>query len=173
MKNKTAAVVAAIVLILLAASLFISLKFNETNIALQQELLLKSQISLKVADKEIMIGLNDIVSAEENFRAVLDTSVSSAKYHDYTGAQLKNILINKNINIENYDTVLLSGADGFSAAYAAEEVIKDNNVYIAYKEDGNLLKSMDSGGSGPFLSIIVQDSFSNRRCKYLTKIEVK
>jgi len=40
-------------------------------------------------------------------------------------------------------------------------------------EDGKYLGSRDSGGRGPYESIVVSDIFSNRRCKWITEIEVK
>ena len=40
-------------------------------------------------------------------------------------------------------------------------------------EDGKYLGNKDEGGRGPYESIVVSDSFSNRRCKWLTKVEVK
>jgi hypothetical protein len=40
-------------------------------------------------------------------------------------------------------------------------------------EEGKYLGGRDSGGRGPYESIVVSDTFSNRRCKWITEIEVK
>ena len=40
-------------------------------------------------------------------------------------------------------------------------------------EDGKYLGTLDNGGTGPYEVIVKEDQFSNRRCKWLTKIEVR
>ena len=40
-------------------------------------------------------------------------------------------------------------------------------------EDGKYLGSYLEGGRGPYESIVLSDMFSNRRCKWISKIEVK
>ncbi|MEL7646905.1 MAG: molybdopterin-dependent oxidoreductase [Sedimentibacter sp.] len=162
------------IITVLAAAVVISYSLNRTSVEAQKQILENAQILLKWEDIDIMLSRNDIASCgEENFNGVLDTSKTEPATHTYTGVQLKNILYSYNINLDGKTSVILSAADGFSVAYAADEVEKENNVYIAYMQDGSYLGSISTGGRGPFESIILSDVFSNRRCKWLTKIEVR
>jgi hypothetical protein len=151
----------------------VSLKLLQPSIQKQKVNLANAEIILVDGDKEIVIGINDICSdAGENFSAVLDTATTDAVEQNYTGIQLKDILNKYNINFSDKKLITLSAVDGYSVAYSIEEVLIDKNVYITYKQDGIFLRSRDEGGRGPYESIVVSDNFSNRRCKWLTKIEV-
>ena len=108
----------------------------------------------------------------EDFEAVFDTSTTEPTSHIYAGVQLKDLLEDNNINFEN-KTIIVKAADGYSVAYSSEEVSRDKNVYIAFMEDGKYLGSRDTKGRGPYESIVLSDTFSNRRCKWITEIEVK
>jgi hypothetical protein len=172
--NRKIAIITVVIIAVLLAAIFVSLKLSETSMELQKEILSNAEILLKDKDNEIILTKEDISNCgEENFHAVLDTSDTEPSTHSYTGVELKSILIYCNIDLHDKSTVVLSAADGYSVAYSIDEVVLDNNVYIAYMEDGKLLGSRDADGRGPYEAIIVYDNFSNRRCKWLTKIEVR
>lgn len=171
--NKRLLMVISVITVLLAI-IAVSLKLNQQSMEMQKEILANAEILLSYDDDDIILSKDDItLSGEENFEAVLDTSDTKPAVHSYFGVQLKNILYSNNIDLENKTSIILSAADGYSVAYSISEVLEDKNVYIAYMEDGQYLGSKDEGGRGPYESIVVSDSFSNRRCKWLTKIEVK
>lgn len=170
--NRKALIVAFVIIILLIVIL-VSMKLSQPSIERQKEMLASAEIVLIDGIDEIIMNINDISNAtEENFKAVLDTSSTDPIVHSYTGVQLKNIFHKYNINLDDKKSVILSAADGYSVAYSIEEILADKNVYIAYKQDESYLKTKDQGGRGPYECIIVSDQFSNRRCKWLTKIEV-
>jgi len=171
--NKKVLIITSVIAVLLIVML-VSLKLSQPSIEQQKEKLANAEIVLIDGDNEIIMNINDISSEkEENFEAVLDTSTTDPAVHNYTGVQLKNIFDKYNINLNDKKSVILSAADGYSVAYDIEEILTDKNVYITYKQDEDYLKSIDQGGRGPYESIIVSDQFSNRRCKWLTKIEVE
>lgn len=172
--NRKIATITVVIIAVLMAAIFVSLKLSETSIKLQKEILANAEILLKNEDNEIILTKQDITNCgEENFNAVLDTSDTDPSTHSYTGVELKDILIFFNIDLHGKSTVILSAADGYSVAYSIDEVMMDNNAYIAYMEDGKLLGSRDADGRGPYEAIIISDYFSNRRCKWITKIEVR
>ena len=148
----------------LTITIFITYSLSGETIGEQREALEKEEIILLSQDIEIIINLEDLKTISEEFEAVLDTSTSKASVHKYMGAQLKDILSQNKIDIKDKKAVILSGVDGYSVAYSLEEVLQDENVYIAYMEDGKYIS---------FQSIVTSDMFSNRRCKWLIKIEVK
>lgn len=165
--------VVSFVIIVLFVIMIVSIKLSQPSIQKQKEILANAEIVLVDGDNEIVVGINEINNITvENFKAVLDTSTTDPVEHNYTGAQLKDILNKYNIDLSDKKAVILSAVDGYSVAYSTEEALLDKNVYITYKQDGKFLKSRDEGGRGPYESIVVSDKFSNRRCKWLTKIEV-
>lgn len=158
-------IVIGIVILISLISIFISLKMLEPQIVEQKVNLENSQINIIDGEDLFSMTLDDFESiGVESFEAVLDTSTTDASTHDYEGVQLKDIFSHYNIDLNNKDTIVLTGADGYSVAYSIDEVIEDENVYIAYKEDDVTID---------YQSIVTEDTFSNRRCKWLTRIEVK
>lgn len=165
----------AIILItlgLLTIVLIISLNLNKANIEKQKEILAKAQIILIYDERSKVLDRENILLYSENFEAIFDTSTTEPARHMYTGVQLKDLLENNKVDFRDR-TIIISAADGYSVAYSSEEVAIDKNVYIAFMEDGKYLGTRDSGGRGPYESIIVSDIFSNRRCKWITEIEVR
>ncbi|HHZ02665.1 MAG TPA: hypothetical protein GX396_07025 [Tissierellia bacterium] len=160
------------IIIILTIILIISLYLNRDLVEKKKEILEKAEIILKYEDREVILNKENIMLYDEEFEAVLDTSTSGPSNHTYKGIQLKDLLGNNNVNLQN-KTIIIKGVDGFAVAYSSEEVLKDKNIYIAYMEDGKYLGSRESGGTGPYQSIIVSDTFSNRRCKWIIEIEVK
>lgn len=161
------------IFVILSLTLVTALKMNESTIEAQKELLNNAQILLKNKEDEFILSIDDLKSMEEEFEAVLDTSTTDPSSHTYTGVQVKNILSNYSIALNNENTIIVTGADGYSVAYSKKEVLEDNNIYIAFMEDGTYLGNKENGGRGPYESIVKSDQFSNRRCKWLTRIEVK
>lgn len=170
MKNKAAIIV--ILIIVLIITLIISLNLNKAFIEKQKEILAKAEIILNHDNNEIVLTMEDLILYGEDFEAILDTSTTEPSKHTYTGVQLKDLLNKNNVDFQN-KTIIIKAADGYSVAYSSEEVSIDKNVYIAFMEDEKYLGSRDSGGRGPYESIVVSDFFSNRRCKWITEIEVK
>ncbi|NLJ57661.1 MAG: hypothetical protein GX339_02330 [Tissierellia bacterium] len=168
---KRAAIVLTIIIILTIV-LVISLYLNKESVEKKKEIFEKAEIILKYEDKEVILNKGNIMLYDEDFEAVLDTSTSEASYHLYKGVQLKDLLRDNNVKFQD-KTIIIKGVDGFAVAYSSEEVLKDKNIYIAYMEDGKYLGNRESGGRGPYESIVASDTFSNRRCKWIVEIEVK
>ncbi len=166
--------IAILTIVILLITVIISYNLNKQSIEIQKELLNRANIILKYDNDEIMLNMDIIQQSEvESFDAIFDTSTTDAKLCNYTGVQIKNILQNNNINVKNINAIIITGVDGYSVAYSKDEILTDRNVFIAYMENGKYLDSRENGGRGPYESIIVSDTFSNRRCKWITKIEVK
>lgn len=169
-KNNKIAIVILIVLTVMTA---VAYGFMQEDIAKQKERLASAEITVKEGEEQYVVTLESLQDiGAESFEAVLDTSDTDAVMKDYIGVELKNLLQSLGIDIEGKTAVALKAADGYSVAYSAAEVLQDGNVYIAYMEDGAYLDTIDHGGRGPFEAIVVTDTFSNRRCKWLTEIEV-
>ena len=161
--NKKVLILLSLFLIL-SITIFITYSLSKEAINVQRETLENEEIILRSGEIEIILKREDLSADSEDFEAVLDTSTTKASTHKYKGAQLKNILSKNNLDVKDKGVIILTGVDGYAVAYSAEEVLQENNVYIAYIEDEKYIS---------YQSIIRSDMFSNRRCKWLTKIEVK
>jgi hypothetical protein len=145
----------------------------QENIEKQKERLAAAEMIVTSDGVQYTVTLESIQAAgDETFEAVLDTSDTDAEMKTYVGVEFKKLFESLGIGLEGQTAVVLSAADGYSVAYGIDEVLQDGNVYIAYMEDGAYLDTIDHGGRGPFEAIVVTDTFSNRRCKWLTGIEV-
>lgn len=170
-KMKRHTIIVAIIIVL-SIIIMISLNLRSSKVEKQKEILSNAQIILKSGNTQIVLNKDDITLNSEEFEAVLDTSKTEPTKHIYKGVQLKELLKKNNIDFVG-KIIILSAADGYSAAYSSLEVSIDKNIYIAFMEDGKYLGSINTGGRGPYESIVVSDTFSNRRCKWITEIEVK
>lgn len=169
---KKSAAIIIILILTLTITLIISLNLNKASIEKQKEILAKAEIILKYDNREKVLTKEEIMLYSEDFKAVLDTSTTEPSAHIYRGLELKDLLKSHNIYFRD-KIITISGADGYAVAYSSDEVSMDKNIYIAFMEDGKYLGGRESGGRGPYESIIVSDIFSNRRCKWITEIEVK
>ncbi len=171
-KNKK---IALAVIIILAVVLIITAVLNKDGLDQRKDMLQDAKISIKLDGEEVSVAtFEDIKSVgEEEFEAVLDTSNTEPQTFTYTGVQLKNILEKYDIDLNKSKAVILMAVDGYTVAYSADEVLQEGNVYVAYKRDGEDLLTKEEGGRGPYQTIVASDQFSNRRCKWLTTIEVQ
>jgi len=170
--NKTSKA-AIFILILLVVVFLAALSMNKSEIESRRILLESSTIEVISEDQSDMVGLEVLqYLGLEEFEAVLDTSSTDASLYKYSGVQLVKLLASLGYEIDGKDMIIATGADGFSVAYSGEEVLEDGNIYIAVMEEGKYLGGIEDGGSGPYEIIVINDSFSNRRCKWITGIEV-
>lgn len=169
--KKTVISIMSVLILLIAVLLYLD-KDRASEMAVSAQ---NAQFIIKSSGKILyMFGLNDIRSAgEESFKAVLKTSGKEPVYLNYKGCQLKDLLRSKNIDTSGKTMIVVKAADGFSIAYSIEEVMTDKNIYIAYEEEGEILKTASEGGRGPYQAIVVSDQFSNRRCKHAVEADLR
>ncbi|CCQ97557.1 conserved hypothetical protein [[Clostridium] ultunense Esp] len=109
----------------------------------------------------------------KEFTATLDTSDTDPEEQNYTGVLLIKIIEKAGITIEDKRQVIIRGIDGYTVAFGIQEVIDEDNLYLAYKLNGKFLKAKGEGGSGPYQIIARKDEFSQRWCKFVVEIELK
>lgn len=132
-----------------------------------------AEVIIKGDGEEVKLNLAEIKElGEEEFTADLKSSGNPAEEHTYTGVPLKAILKEANIDLEEGMQVIAKAIDGYTVAMDSEEVLDEDNVYLAYKIDGEGLGSKEDGGSGPYQVILRKDQFSQRWCKHVVEIEI-
>ncbi len=164
-----------IVVILMAATVGVTAFLNRGSIAEKENKQAEALVTFKEAGNEIeTVNMSYVKKQEEKtFSKELDTSDSGPVEHTYTGVPLKNVIKEVGINLEDKSQVIVKAIDGYTVALTAKEVREDDNVYLVYKSDDNLLKSKKEGGTGPYRLVIRNDQFGQRWCKFVTEVNVK
>ena len=134
----------------------------------------KAYILIKKDGEEIAnIDMKYISSiGEVDFHANLDTSETDPEEHQYIGVPLIKILNSLGISIDGVETVIVRALDGYTVIFDISEVKDEENIYIAYKIDGQYLKNKSQGGSGPYQIIARKDPYSQRWCKFVMEIDL-
>lgn len=112
------------------------------------------------------------ILGEKEFTADLKASGKEPVTHIYTGVPLLYVLEDAGLDVGQEKTLTVSAIDGYVVAITYEKWKDPENVYLAYKMDGNPLGSKADGGLGPYQIIISKDKFSQFWCKYAYKAEI-
>lgn len=133
----------------------------------------KMNIIIKKGEKETTFSHDEILEfGEEEFKANLKSSGKKAVEHIYTGVPLIKLLQSAEIEMKEEDQINVKSIDGYTVALRVDEVLDEENIYLSYKIDGELMKPREDGGDGPYQMIIRKDQFSQRWAKYVVEIEV-
>ncbi len=138
-----------------------------------KELVLTQSVSFSQGDSKRTVNydaLKDIGIV--SFEATYDTSKTEPEKRSYEGVELIEIVKSIGFTVNEQSVVTLTAADGYAVAYSGKELLTSGNVYVAVTENGKALGTKDEGGSGPYMTIVVGDQFSNRRCKYLVSVSI-
>lgn len=168
-KKKAAAII--IVIVLLVAAIAVLVRLNDTGIKTEPETL------TVMCDGKIssVFTLGELQALQYTD---IKKHISSGQNEDedgtFRGPELKAVLEAAGIKLDgSEDSITVRSEDGYTAAFEPEEVMADECVLLVYQKDGELLKSRDEGGNGPFRIIAVDDSFGTRCSKYVNIIEVE
>lgn len=165
----TSAIVILVVIVGITAYL------NQASIADKKEMQEEELVSFQGNGEEVnRVNLEFIKKqGEVTFNKELDTSDSDPVTHSYTGVPLKNVIKAVGIDLDGKGQVIVKAIDGYTVALTLQEVLENDNVYLVYKDDGEYLKGKSEGGTGPFKTVIREDQFGQRWCKFVTEVNVK
>lgn len=139
----------------------------------KEEIHENAEILISGSGKEVKLTFKDIKElGEKDFVANLKSSGKPTKEHKYTGVLLKNLFKKAGIDIKDKNQLSVKAIDGYTVALDIDEVLENDNIYLAYKIDGKPLGNKEDGGSGPYQIIIRKDQFSQRWCKHVVEIEI-
>lgn len=110
---------------------------------------------------------------EESFQAHLKTNGKDPISYTYTGVLLKTILEKAEVSLQGKTSVIVSAIDGYVVSVSMDKVMADDNVYLAYMRESELIGTREDGGKGPYQMIIRKDPFSQYWCKYAYSAELK
>lgn len=131
----------------------------------------KDALTIQMADgTEKKVALADIRT--EKKEAELKKKVGDPVLHTYDVAVLSEVLADQGVDLNEIDEVIVEAEDNFQVTLTAEEVLENENVFLALTEDGETLKNLDGDGEAPML-VVLKDEFSSRWAKSIVKIFVK
>jgi hypothetical protein len=118
------------------------------------------------------ITLAEIVELEEvEFEATLKSSGNDPVDQLYSGVLLKDILSHMAVDLNAVQAVIVSASDGYAVTVLSEKLMEADNVYIAFKKEGQWIENKDNNGNGPMQMIISNDPFSQYWCKFVVSID--
>lgn len=165
------------ILLSLLVMLIIVIIFAVLNMADREDRLLSQReavLFINYNNELTQVSFDEILSLEQfEIETVLRSSSSDDKNHVYTGIRIKDLLNKFNINFNESNQLITKSVDGFTVVLSGKEVLDEDNVYIAYKMDGEPLTSKDRGGSGPYQIIVSKDTFAQRWNKFLMELEIR
>ena len=172
MKNKQVKIIIALMVlfaIIIAGALFLNRDAIEAGKEAQRDKTItftSAGETICVLDQETIKGF-----PSQEFEATIRSHGMKPEYVVYTGVDIHYVLEAAGIHPAGKDRLHFKGADAYLAAVDADELEKEGRVFIVYEKDGQEMEPKAKGGDGPYQLILLDDSFSQRWCKYLSEIE--
>lgn len=171
MKNKK---LAAVIAVLAVSTLLLGYLNMRTMDTTANE---AAAITFIHGENRMKLSFEELTALENHeFKAVEDTSSSGPASRKFKGVLLKDALNRVSIDDETLEAsskIIVKGLDGYIIALAADEVLADKGVYLAFEKNGEPLGNMKNGGSGPVQLVANTDSFSQRWCKYVIEVSLE
>lgn len=172
--KSTLIIVAALALCLLGIAVVLPLAREQQRQLLQMQA--EAELAIIAPD-----GGRTVLSYEQiralpaaEFAAIIRASGQRPEDAVYTGAALADVLALAGLeqaDIVDCRRMAVTAADGYIASFRLADVLAADNIYLAYMQDGELMRPRGQGGFGPYQLIARQDSFSQRWAKYVVEIK--
>jgi hypothetical protein len=122
----------------------------------------------------VTVSLNDLIDMHpQEFITVMNTSANAPQEVSLKGVELRVLLDAFGIDAPPDASFIVSALDGYVSPLTRSEVYKEENAYICYSMDGEILKTWSDGGYGPFMMVLRSELFAQRWCKYVETIDVR
>jgi len=169
-ENKTVYIALGILLVAVIVLVFMNRRDPELRRALEENREFHIRVDGEFA---AAVGLQALLDLNpEEFTTTFSTSVSAPRETVLKGVELRLLLESLGIDTSKAGRYIVSGLDAYYSPLTGAEVEKEDNVYICYSMDGEILKSQSEGGFGPFLMVIRGESFAQRWCKYVEAVDI-
>lgn len=168
-------IIIMVIVIFLVIVVSVTAYLNKENVAIKKQLNNDAIFTVYDDGEELnSYNMSDIQAmGEVGFNANLKTNGKDPIAYDYTGVLLKTILEDAGVSFEGKSAVIVSAIDGYVVSVSLDKVMEDDNVYLAYMREGELIGTREEGGKGPYQMIISKDPFSQYWCKYAYSAELK
>ncbi|OPX86466.1 MAG: Oxidoreductase molybdopterin binding domain protein [Pelotomaculum sp. PtaB.Bin104] len=138
------------------------------------ENLQEGQILVKAGDSVIgVLTVADLQKLPAVQKKMVIQSTSGMTKHEFTGTPLLDALNSIDPGLsQKYTRIITRGIDNYTSGVNMSEVLRPNNVFIVYADNGEPLKTK-TGGEGAMRIIIYQDEFGQRFTNFLTSLELQ
>lgn len=166
-KRKTN-IIWVVIVFLLISSLAI---YNFINSKSLDDYYKEKVLTINLNDNQIdKINYNDIQNIDvEEFEIDYRRKVGNPVLKKYAGVEIKEIFKELNININDMVEVEVTAVDNFVVTILADEILKDKNVYVVFKENDMDLED----DFGPYMIVIRDDDIATRWNKRIVNINIK
>jgi DMSO/TMAO reductase YedYZ molybdopterin-dependent catalytic subunit len=163
-----------IAVLLLVFAVAILAYLNAGDLQRKRELGTKAEFVLIHGQTERRVSREDLQALNPvDFVAVMRTSTTGPSTVTFTGVQLSALLEKYGVNVRAGSTIEVKALDGYSSALRGEEVLEEDNVYIAIAMNGEPLKPKTEDGLGPYYLVIRNTEFAQRWVKFMEEIVVR
>ncbi len=163
------------ILLVLVVMIGVTAYLKRGDLAERREMMEGAILALTFGENEIIYEMADIRELGEiEFVATLRGGGRPGREYVFTGVPFRNLLVDiDNVNLADVEMFVARSVDGFTVAFTYAEIMAEDNIYIVYKKDGELLGTRADGGTGPYRVIVRQDPFAMRWARYVVEIELK
>ena len=116
------------------------------------------------------VGLDEIRALPSVKRTMSIHSSAGVTQHAFRGALLSNVLelVDPGL-MDEYGWILAVGVDDYISGVSMDEVLAENNVFIMYEDNGELLPKKN-GEPGGMRIVVLDDVFGQRFTNFLLEI---
>ncbi len=173
----TAIIIIAVLTIAFGALLTVYLIKNRDNREIYQEQKIRILVGEQLLGEYTFEELSEL-AAEKNFSAVYKPSGKKAISRQYSGIELRELFAALSIDLMDKQDVRFTASDGKQQIYRVQDVLAENNVFVARKVEGEYFNSgidalaytKPQEDGGPYVVIRAKDTVSQYRVKLLVEI---
>jgi hypothetical protein len=139
-----------------------------------QDDLQEGQLLIKAGDDRLaLLNIADLRQLPAVEKKMVINSSGGQSEHLFTCTELRGILDHIDPELTSrYTRVITCGIDNYTSGLEMSEVLQPDNVYIAYADGGEPLKTK-TGQEGSMRVIIMADEFGQRFTNFLVSLEME
>lgn len=159
--------IVAIVLLIVIVAVFALLNRSQDDLR-------EGELLIKGGDKQLaLLTIDDLRKLPAVEKAMVINSSRGNSEHRFTCTELKGVLDTVDLELTSqYTRIITRGIDNYTSGLEMSEVLQPDNVYIAYADDSQPLKTKN-GQDGSMQIIIMTDEFGQRFTYFLVSIEME
>jgi hypothetical protein len=134
----------------------------------------EGQLVIRTVDHQLaLLTINDLQQLPAVEKEMVINSSRGRSEHRFSCTELKGVLDSIDPGLTSqYQRLITRGIDNYTSGLEMSEVLQPDNVYIAYADDGQPLKTK-TGREGSLRIIIMADEFGQRFTNFLVSIELE
>lgn len=157
-----------ILVLALAALITVLVVVNRNSVKEQDELAKTKQLQIVVNEEKKVYNYSESSDAFTSFDTQMKRRNGEVTDKNYGGIQLKEILAESDIALNENTVVSAVCADQYEVEFTYSEVMEEGNLYLVTQENGTDLDEE----SGVFMLVVNHDEFSTRWAKNVVQVKI-